>query len=258
MPTSGIMLRGAGRFMPADPYKASAGASEPGSWNRFSHVEGDPINFVDPQGLQKCSPSDDFCMDIPPPPPVPTSPLPGLPPLTGPGYIPALPPGPPGPGPYSAPTWMGFNQSDGNVVRNAQNMASNWVKNKNCDHALQGFGVKSLGDALDAVHVGGKDQNVWNGRNSQLPITFQENGVNWVNYTLPVAEYFSKHSKSVGAIVFSSPQWVDRCFWVRPSLTLHQWGSSKDIHSKHKPCSFCTKLCICLGMGTITLVAVRS
>ncbi|MCC6537765.1 MAG: RHS repeat-associated core domain-containing protein [Bryobacterales bacterium] len=45
---------GAGRFMSADPYKASAGASEPGSWNRYAYVEGDPVNFNDPSGLARC------------------------------------------------------------------------------------------------------------------------------------------------------------------------------------------------------------
>ena len=42
---------GAGRFMTADPYRASAGASEPGSWNRYSYVESDPTNAIDPNGL---------------------------------------------------------------------------------------------------------------------------------------------------------------------------------------------------------------
>jgi len=39
-----------GRFNTADPYQASAGPSEPGSWNRYSYVEGDPINFNDRSG----------------------------------------------------------------------------------------------------------------------------------------------------------------------------------------------------------------
>ena len=42
---------GAGRFMTADPYKASAGANDPGSWNRYSYVRGDPANYIDPNGL---------------------------------------------------------------------------------------------------------------------------------------------------------------------------------------------------------------
>jgi len=39
-----------GRFNTADPNRASAGPSEPGSWNRYSYVEGDPINFNDRSG----------------------------------------------------------------------------------------------------------------------------------------------------------------------------------------------------------------
>ena len=44
--------------MTADPYKASAGAADPGSWNRYSYVEGDPTNFGDSSGLLKenCGP----------------------------------------------------------------------------------------------------------------------------------------------------------------------------------------------------------
>ena len=40
-----------GRFLTADPYRASGGSADPGSWNRYAYVEGDPVNFVDPAGL---------------------------------------------------------------------------------------------------------------------------------------------------------------------------------------------------------------
>jgi RHS repeat-associated protein len=40
-----------GRFLTADPYVASAGVSQPGSWNRYAYVENDPINYHDPEGL---------------------------------------------------------------------------------------------------------------------------------------------------------------------------------------------------------------
>jgi RHS repeat-associated protein len=42
---------GMGRFLTADPYKASAGPSDPGSWNQYAYVGGDPINFRDRSGL---------------------------------------------------------------------------------------------------------------------------------------------------------------------------------------------------------------
>jgi RHS repeat-associated protein len=44
-----------GRFMTPDPYMATAkGANDPknpGSWNRYAYVQGDPINASDPRGL---------------------------------------------------------------------------------------------------------------------------------------------------------------------------------------------------------------
>jgi RHS repeat-associated protein len=42
---------GYGRFNTADPMKSSAGANDPGSWNRYAYVGGDPINSNDPAGL---------------------------------------------------------------------------------------------------------------------------------------------------------------------------------------------------------------
>jgi RHS repeat-associated protein len=43
-----------GRFMTADPYQASGGVADPGSWNRYAYVEGDPVNYSDPAGLETC------------------------------------------------------------------------------------------------------------------------------------------------------------------------------------------------------------
>jgi RHS repeat-associated protein len=40
-----------GRFAQADPYQASGGAGDPGSWNRYGYVVGDPVNYRDPTGL---------------------------------------------------------------------------------------------------------------------------------------------------------------------------------------------------------------
>jgi RHS repeat-associated protein len=41
-----------GRFLTADPYKASGGVSDPASWNRYAYTRGDPINRYDPRGLE--------------------------------------------------------------------------------------------------------------------------------------------------------------------------------------------------------------
>ena len=38
-----------GRFNTADPYMASAGPGDPGSWNRYSYTRGDPVNRRDPR-----------------------------------------------------------------------------------------------------------------------------------------------------------------------------------------------------------------
>ncbi|MFN9892916.1 MAG: RHS repeat-associated core domain-containing protein, partial [Acidobacteriota bacterium] len=40
-----------GRFLSADPYEASGGATEPANWGRGVDVHGDPVNFNDPLGL---------------------------------------------------------------------------------------------------------------------------------------------------------------------------------------------------------------
>jgi RHS repeat-associated protein len=42
---------GTGRFNVPDPYQASAGPGEPGSWNRYTYVQADPVNFHDSSGL---------------------------------------------------------------------------------------------------------------------------------------------------------------------------------------------------------------
>jgi|SRR5579883_1578437 len=46
---------GMGRFLTADPYMANNGgtgdSADPGSWNRYAYVGGDPVNYYDPDGL---------------------------------------------------------------------------------------------------------------------------------------------------------------------------------------------------------------
>ncbi len=39
-----------GRFNTPDPYQGSAGPGDPGSWNRYSYVGGDPVNRLDLAG----------------------------------------------------------------------------------------------------------------------------------------------------------------------------------------------------------------
>ncbi len=53
---------GTGRFLTADPYRASGGPGAPGSWNRYPYSLGDPINLYDPHGRDACPP-DDPCSD---------------------------------------------------------------------------------------------------------------------------------------------------------------------------------------------------
>jgi RHS repeat-associated protein len=43
-----------GRFLTADPSGDNWRSQEPKSWNMYSYVDGDPINFVDPNGLATC------------------------------------------------------------------------------------------------------------------------------------------------------------------------------------------------------------
>jgi RHS repeat-associated protein len=49
-----------GRFNTADPYQASAGPSDPGSWNRYSYTRGDPVNRKDPSGRFDCAAYDEY------------------------------------------------------------------------------------------------------------------------------------------------------------------------------------------------------
>jgi RHS repeat-associated protein len=42
---------GAGRFLSPDPYAGSAHQGDPGTWNRYAYVGGDPVNESDPTGL---------------------------------------------------------------------------------------------------------------------------------------------------------------------------------------------------------------
>ncbi len=75
-----------GRFMTPDPYQGTSGgpgdANNPQSWDRYAYVFGDPVNWIDPYGLDGCpagtqpGPNGDGCVPISPPTPSPTIPVP--------------------------------------------------------------------------------------------------------------------------------------------------------------------------------------
>jgi RHS repeat-associated protein len=50
-----------GRFLSPDPYVASGGPADPGSWNRYAYVQGDPVNWTDEAGLFRHCPRGDGC-----------------------------------------------------------------------------------------------------------------------------------------------------------------------------------------------------
>ncbi|HEY7336734.1 MAG TPA: RHS repeat-associated core domain-containing protein, partial [Bryobacteraceae bacterium] len=55
---------GMGRFLTADPYRASVGAADPGSWNRYAYTRGDPINRIDRLGTCDQSADDDHSVTV--------------------------------------------------------------------------------------------------------------------------------------------------------------------------------------------------
>ena len=56
-----------GRFLSPDPYVASVGLADPGSWNRYTYTRNDPVNRYDPYGLDDCNPDDPENPCLPPP-----------------------------------------------------------------------------------------------------------------------------------------------------------------------------------------------
>ena len=51
-----------GRFNTPDPYRGSGVPNDPGSWNRYSYVAGDPVNRLDPRGWDWCPPEYETCL----------------------------------------------------------------------------------------------------------------------------------------------------------------------------------------------------
>lgn len=47
-------MPGLGRFLTTDPLSSSAQLNDPGTWNRYAYVGGDPINRTDPTGQDWC------------------------------------------------------------------------------------------------------------------------------------------------------------------------------------------------------------
>jgi RHS repeat-associated protein len=48
-----------GRFMSADRFRQAANATSSGSWNKYSYVQNDPVNLMDPSGRDFCDPWED-------------------------------------------------------------------------------------------------------------------------------------------------------------------------------------------------------
>ena len=44
-----------GRFLSGDPYVTPNAVAEPQGWNRYAYVMGDPVNYGDPDGLNRCN-----------------------------------------------------------------------------------------------------------------------------------------------------------------------------------------------------------
>ena len=53
---------GTGRFLTPDPSRGSVSVRDPGSWNRYAYVGGDPVNRIDPSGMEECPPGTTLCI----------------------------------------------------------------------------------------------------------------------------------------------------------------------------------------------------
>ena len=52
-----------GRFNTVDPLQSSAKPNNPGSWNRYAYVGGDPVNLLDPRGMEQSGCGSDWVSD---------------------------------------------------------------------------------------------------------------------------------------------------------------------------------------------------
>ena len=56
---------GTGRFLSADPYMSNEAVADPMLWNRYAYVGGDPANYTDPHGLDRCTPGTEAtCVEV--------------------------------------------------------------------------------------------------------------------------------------------------------------------------------------------------
>jgi RHS repeat-associated protein len=96
----------AGRWTSPDPYKGNMNKSDPQSFNRYTYVQNNSVNYVDPEGLQRqCNPGE----------------MPAIDPATGQETcVPPLPPPPPVPVPMPGPSTAVEIQSDLSFVLNSQ------------------------------------------------------------------------------------------------------------------------------------------
>jgi RHS repeat-associated protein len=59
-----IYASGLGRFSTTDPKKSSAKLVNPGTQNRYLYITSDPVNNIDPSGLDACAESPATCIEV--------------------------------------------------------------------------------------------------------------------------------------------------------------------------------------------------
>jgi RHS repeat-associated protein len=173
-----------GRFLTPDPYRASGGPADPGSWNRYAYVGGDPVNFNDPAGLIKERPA-----------------IPDDSPYYPPGWVPLIGVAPMSNGGVPAyaqlsnaggrkPSLLGaLSASDRKTLDKAKTTAEDIAENNpHCDDALKDYGIPSLSALLENSIL---ETNIYDGRFS----TYKIGG------TVSATQYFRDNRTTVGASV---------------------------------------------------------